>query len=180
MSEHTHTASPFHLAIERNGVTLQTKPHKFIRGENQNKEFPSIEVAPSESYILSVAKWLGYDTAASCFSRLIKSASQNSYLESIGETGEFDPNKFIVLLQEFTSVSLKKSQLEDREFELTTRMLSISDAIEKALDANDLDALKIARDEGTEIKAQLRVTRDAIQNKSRQKKEAEAQPAIVS
>lgn len=180
MSEHTHTASPFHITIPRNDVTLATKPHKFIRGENKDKEFPSIEVAPSESSIVAVAKWLGYDTAASCLTRLIKAASQNSYLESLNENGEFDPSKFVVLMQEFTSVSMLKSQLEAREFELTTRMLSISDAIEKALDANDLDALKLARDEGTEIKAQLRVTRDAIQNKSRQKKETSAEPAIVS
>lgn len=169
------------ITIERNGVSLATKAFKFIRGENKDKEFPSIEVAPSESNIIQVSKWLGLDTAASALTRLIKAAAQNSYLEALNEQGEFDENKFRVLLQEFTSVSLKKSELEDREFELTTRLLNISDNIEKALDASDMDTVKSLRTESADIKAQLRVTRDAIAAKSRQKKsDAQAEPAVVA
>lgn len=168
------------ITIERNGVSLSTKAFKFIRGENKDKEFPSIEVAPSESSIVATAKWLGLDTAASALTRLIKGAAQNSFLESLNEQGEFDENKFRVLLQEFTSVSLKKSELEDREFELTTRLLTISDSMEKALDTSDMDAVKDLRTESADIKAQLRVTRDAIAAKSRQKKaDTTAEPAVV-
>jgi len=169
-----------HIKIERNGVEKVTKPFKFIRGENKDKEFPSIEVAPSEHDILATAKWLGLETAAGAFTRLIKAAAQVSFFDSFNEDGQFDENKFTVLMKEFTSVSLKKSELEDRKDELMARLLVIADKISVALDNNDYDTVRALDNESKDIKAQIRVTQDAILQKSRQKKGESAEPAVAA
>ncbi len=148
------------LIVTRNGVTQELTPFKIIRGDNKDKEYPSVAV--SAENLSDVQTWLGADTVISILQTFIKRSTQELWLDNIID-GVPNEAKFLEEVKELTSASLKLSDLKEKYDELVAKQGML---VEKLTDDPDHALLTSIKEIGTAIK----VVKAQMEAKSRKNK----------
>jgi len=156
--------------VIRNAVTKALDKYKIIRGDNKDKEYlaPTISAETLDADI----NWLGRDTVVSVLQTFVKRASQELWLDNVGEDGAVNIPKFLEELKELTSASLKLADLKEKYDELVAKQGML---VEKLTDEPDPSLLVEIKNLGTAIK----VVKAQMEAKSRKNKpEVQAEAAV--
>ena len=148
------------LIVTRNGVEQELTPFKIIRGDNKDKEYPSVAV--SAENLSAVQTWLGADTVISVLQTFIKRSTQELWLDNIVD-GVPNEAKFLEEVKELTSASLKLADLKEKYDELVAKQGML---VEKLTDEPDHALLTNIKEIGTAIK----VVKAQMEAKSRKNK----------
>ena len=162
---HKHT-------VTRNNITLALRNFKIIRGDNKDKEYPSIEV--TESNLQHVTQWLGGSVVASIIQTFVKRASQELWLDNVTEDGQVNVAKFLHELGELTSASMKLADLKDRYDELVAKQGLL---VEQLDNEPTIEVLTQIKELGTAIKV-VKAQMDAKSRKNKPEVAAEASVAV--
>lgn len=165
--------------IAKNETHLPLVPWKFVRGENKDKEFLAPKVEPSTGSIHTAITFIGAPIVANLLNRFFKSNGQEAYHASLDpETGELNMPKFIAsFLENVSSISLKKKELQNQKDELTAELLKLVTKL--TLSTTNEQRMEL-QTKMAEISGQIAVITDSIERKSRAvKPEVEEEPAIA-
>lgn len=157
-------------SVVRNGETMTTSAFKIIRGDNKDKQYPSISITAEN--LNQALKWLGADTVIGILQTFVKRASQELWLDNVGEDGTVNVPKFLQEFADFTSASMKLADLKERYDELVAKQGMLVDALGDAPTPDELKAIKDLRVAIQVVKAQM----DAKSRKT--KPEAVADAAV--
>ncbi len=101
------------IVITRNGVPLELKTYKIVKGDNKGKRYLAPTITPEN--FNDIQTWIGQPNVIAVEQRNLKQSFQSIFFDSFDEkTGEFLHEKFVKEAENFTNAGLKKAEIEQQ------------------------------------------------------------------